>query len=66
MVFTRVFSLEYWGKRKLCLVSCHGCHIHGTWRTKEVRLGERGGRVLKSFEGTIFYWGELTSRDMTS
>ena len=43
MVFTRVFSLEYWGKRKLCLVSCHGCHIHGTWRTKEVRLGEGGG-----------------------
>ena len=33
------------GRRKLCMVPCHRCHIYGIWRSKEV------GKVLKSSFG---------------
>ena len=47
---------------KLCIVSCHSCHVYVTWSSKEV-----GGDILKSLSGvaihkggTIFYGKVLT------
>ena len=54
------------GRRKLCMVPSHSCHIYGTCKSKE---GGTGGFTVincdwgKPRSGEAFLWGELTPLD---
>ena len=42
---TKRFAWGTKGRRKLCMVPCHNCYIHETWRSKEVGKG-KGFKVI--------------------
>ena len=58
------FAWGTWGRRKLCIVPCHGYYIYETWRSKEVGGNFKvsyNGQVTKG-EGPIFMVGVDPSR----
>ena len=39
------------GRKDLCMVPCHSCHIYGVWTSRSKKVcGEGGGGVLKSHQ----------------